>query len=69
MTRKILIFIFFLYALVLPSGLIAKEKPFTLNGKPVPKVVAKVNGVSVTSKILERELFAFRTHGRTHHRP
>ena len=64
MTRKILIFIFFLYALVLPSGLIAKEKPFTLNGKPVPKVVAKVNGVSVTSKILERELFAFRIRAR-----
>ncbi|MBT6901846.1 MAG: hypothetical protein HOA32_12645, partial [Nitrospina sp.] len=60
MTRKILIFIVFLYVLILPSGLVAKEKPFTLNGKPVPAIVAKVNGVSVTSKVLERELFAFR---------
>jgi len=60
MKLKSLIFLLFLYSLLLPPGLIAKEKPFTLNGKPVPKVVAKVNGVPLGPEILERELFAFR---------
>ena len=60
MNRKTLIFSIFLQLLFLPSGLIAEEKPFTLNGKPVPQVVAKVNGVALGSEILERELFAFR---------
>ncbi|MBT3922483.1 MAG: hypothetical protein HOF21_07890 [Nitrospina sp.] len=60
MIRITLIFLFFLHFLIFPSVLIAKEKPFTLNGKPVPTVVARVNGVPLTSKVLERELFAFR---------
>ena len=66
MKLKSLIFLLFLYSLLLPSGLIAKEKegPFTLNGKPVPEVIAKVNGVPLGSEILERELFAFRFRAR-----
>mgnify|MGYP006431474713 CR=1 FL=1 len=60
MIRITLIFLFFLHFLIFPSVLIAKEKPFTLNGKPVPTVVARVNGVPLTYKVLERELFAFR---------
>ena len=60
MKLKSLIFLLLLYSLLLPPGLIAKEKPFTLNGKPVPEVIAKVNGVPLGSEILERELFAFR---------
>ncbi len=49
-------------SLTLPTALLAEDKtePFTLNGKPVPKVVAKVNGVALSSDVLERELFAFR---------
>ena len=60
MNRKSLIFLLFLYSLLLPPGLTATEKPFTLNGEPVPQVVAKVNGVPLGSEILERDLFAFR---------
>ena len=59
-----ILFLLFLYSLLLPPGLIAKEKPFTLNGKPVPEVIAKVNGVPLGSEILERELFAFRFRAR-----
>jgi parvulin-like peptidyl-prolyl isomerase len=66
MKLKSLIFLLLLYSLLLPPGLIAKEKeePFTLNGKPVPEVIAKVNGVPLGSEILERELFAFRFRAR-----
>ena len=64
MKLKSLIFLLLLYSLLLPPGLIAKEKPFTLNGKPVPEVIAKVNGVPLSSEILERELFAFRFRAR-----
>ena len=66
MKLKSLIFLLFLYSLLLPPGLIAKEKegPFTLNGKLVPEVIAKVNGVPLGSEILERELFAFRFRAR-----
>jgi len=51
-----------LLLILLPLNLQAEEKnsPFTLNGKLIPPVVAKVNGVELTSKILQRELFAFR---------
>lgn len=60
MNRKSLIFLLISSILLLPSGLIAKEKPFTLDGKPVPQVVAKVNGIPLGSEILKREFFAFR---------
>jgi parvulin-like peptidyl-prolyl isomerase len=48
--------------LTLPQSLIAEENAvdFTLNGRPVPKVVAQVNGVSLNSEVLQREFFALR---------
>ena len=33
---------------------------FMINGKPVPKVVAKVNGTELTSDLLKREMIAYR---------
>jgi parvulin-like peptidyl-prolyl isomerase len=64
MNRKTFIFVLFLLVLILPSALLAQEKPFTLNGKPVPQVVATVNGIPLSSEILEREMFAFRIRAR-----
>ena len=60
MKLKFLLILFLL--ILVPCNLQAREKdsPFTLNGKRVPPVVAKVNGVAVDSKALQRELFAFR---------
>jgi parvulin-like peptidyl-prolyl isomerase len=62
MKLKTLVVIFLLFLLTLPQSLLAKEKssPFTLNGKLVPLVVARVNGVALGSEVLQRELFAFR---------
>ncbi len=48
---------------VLPVSVLTaeeREEPFILNGKPVPEVVAKVNGVALLSPALERDLLAFR---------
>jgi parvulin-like peptidyl-prolyl isomerase len=55
-------FLLLLFLLTLPQSLVAKDKNpiFTLNGKLVPKVVARVNGVPLASEVLQRELFAFR---------
>ncbi len=36
------------------------DAPFTLNGRPVPKVVAQVNGTELNSAFLEQEMVAFR---------
>lgn len=36
------------------------DEAFTLNGRPVPKVVAKVNGTELNSDFLEREMVAFK---------
>ena len=33
---------------------------FTINGKPVPRVVATVNGTKLTSDLLKREMIAYR---------
>ncbi|MBC8288621.1 MAG: peptidylprolyl isomerase [Nitrospinae bacterium] len=62
MKLKSLLVLFLLLLLSLPQTLVAKDKetPFTLNGKLVPPVVAKVNGVALTAEVLQRELFAFR---------
>jgi peptidyl-prolyl cis-trans isomerase C len=62
MKLKSLFALFLLFLLTLPQTLVAKEKnsPFTLNGKLVPQIVAKVNGVPLASEVLQRELFAFR---------
>jgi len=62
MKLKSLFVLFLLFLIILPQTLVASDKntPFTLNGKLVPQVVAKVNGVSLASEVLQRELFAFR---------
>jgi peptidyl-prolyl cis-trans isomerase C len=62
MKLKSLFILLLLLFLILPQNLAAKEEisPFKLNGKLVPKVVAKVNGVPLASEVLKRELFAFR---------
>ena len=62
MKLKSLTTLLLLLFLILPAGLAAEDQkePFTLNGKPVPEVVAKVNGVPLHAKALERDLFAFR---------
>jgi parvulin-like peptidyl-prolyl isomerase len=51
-----------LFLLTLPQSLVAKDENslFTLNGKVVPQVVARVNGVPLASEVLQREFFAFR---------
>ena len=33
---------------------------FMINGKPVPKVVARVNGTELSSELLKREMIAYR---------
>ena len=62
MKRKSL-FVLFLIVIFSPSQtLLAKDKnvPFTIFGKPVPQIVARVNGVALTSELLQRNFFAFR---------
>ena len=54
-----------LYALafwVTLSGVALAESKaeFTINGKPVPRVVATVNGTKLTSDLLKREMIAYR---------
>jgi hypothetical protein len=62
MKTKTLIILFLLAIILLPQSLIAEENTvsFTLNGRPVPQVVAQVNGVSLNSEVLQRDFFAFR---------
>ena len=38
----------------------SQDAPFTLNGRPVPKVVAQVNGTELNAAFLEREMVAFK---------
>jgi len=49
-----------LILLLFPSLVEAESAVFKLNGKPVPAVVAKVNGKSISSAQLERDLITFR---------
>jgi len=56
MNYKLLPLLFFIF----PSLVGAESKIFELNGKPVPAVVAKVNGVSLNSSQLQTEYIAFR---------
>jgi foldase protein PrsA len=49
-----------LFLLLIPYVVGAEPEIFKLNGKPVPAIVAKVNGVALTSTQLEGELIAFR---------
>jgi peptidyl-prolyl cis-trans isomerase SurA len=62
MKLKFLFFLLQLGLITLPHTLIAEENktPFTISGKPVPQIVASVNGVALTSELLEREFFSFR---------
>jgi parvulin-like peptidyl-prolyl isomerase len=49
-----------LVLLLLPCLIGAESKVFELNGKPVPAVVAKINGKSLSSARLESEFIIFR---------
>jgi foldase protein PrsA len=49
-----------LFLLLVPHLAWAESEVFELNGKPVPPIVAKVNGVALSSTQLEGELIAFR---------
>jgi parvulin-like peptidyl-prolyl isomerase len=49
-----------LVLVLLPSLVWAESKVFELNGKPVPAVVAKINGTSLSSSQLENEFKIFR---------
>ena len=57
MNYKLLPLLFLIF-----PGLVGAEEPeiFKLNGKPVPAIVAKVNGVSLNSTQLQTEFIAFR---------
>ena len=45
----------------LPEAVLAENVTrFTLNETPVPRVVATVNGVELTSDLLKREMIAYR---------
>ena len=50
------------FSITLPGVAYSDEDKtdFTTNGKPVPKVVAKVNGTKLTSDLLKREMIAYR---------
>jgi hypothetical protein len=56
MKYKLLIFLL----LLIPGLIEAKSEVFKLNEKPVPAIVAKVNGVSLSSTQLQGDLIAFR---------
>ena len=56
MNYKLLPFLLFIFT----SFVGAESEIFELNGKPVPAVVAKVNGVSLNSTQLQTEYIAFR---------
>ncbi len=56
MIHKLIILLF----LFCPSLASADSEVFKLNGKPVPAVVAKVNGVSLPSTQLESEFISFK---------
>ena len=48
--------------LITLSGVVAAESDsvFLINGKPVPNIVANVNGTKLTSDLLKREMIAYR---------
>ena len=54
----------FLIFFILPAIVSAGPDSFKLNGKPVPTVVAKVNGKSISSAQLESDLITFRLRAR-----
>ena len=49
------------FLITLPETVFAESATeFTISGKPVPQVVAKVNGTELTSDLLKREMIAYR---------
>tara|TARA_Y100001960_G_scaffold21789_1_gene19072 strand:- start:9 stop:1034 length:1026 start_codon:yes stop_codon:yes gene_type:complete len=56
MNYKLLPLLFFIF----PSLVGAEPEIFELNGKPLPVIVAKVNGVALNSNQLQTEYIAFR---------
>ena len=49
------------FLITLPeTGFAESATEFMINGKPVPKVVAKVNGTELSSELLKREMIAYR---------
>ncbi len=50
-----------IFLLLLPCLVGAESEIFQLNGKPVPAIVAKVNGATLSSTQLESQLIAFRS--------
>jgi len=49
------------FLITLPETVLAESATeFTISGKPVPQVVAKVNGTELTSDLLKREMIAYR---------
>jgi len=49
------------FLITLPETVCAESATeFTISGKPVPQVVAKVNGTELTSDLLKREMIAYR---------
>jgi parvulin-like peptidyl-prolyl isomerase len=50
----------FIILMTLSGSVFAENKTnFTINGKAVPTIVAKVNGIELTSKLLKREMIAY----------
>ncbi|GJL79429.1 MAG: peptidylprolyl isomerase [Nitrospinaceae bacterium] len=63
MIQRILFPLFAAILLLTPGMALAAEaskEPFKINGKPVPEVIAKVNGTDIRSDFLEREMVAFK---------
>ena len=57
--NRYLLHVFALIITLNGVALAEKEANFTLNGKPVPQVVATVNGTELTSDLLKREMIAY----------
>ena len=58
--RSLIVYVLF-FLLTLPGAVLAEDiTGFTLNKKPVPRVVATVNGIELTSDLLKREMIAYR---------
>ena len=58
--RSLIVYVLFFF-LTLPGAVLAEDiTGFTLNKKPVPPIVATVNGIELTADLLKREMIAYR---------
>ena len=58
--RSLIVYVLF-FLLTLPGAVLAEDTTgFTLNKKPVPPIVAAVNGIELTADLLKREMIAYR---------